>query len=119
MCMEDLLIGMATESYQSEGSVSTTVSQVLESDPNRRSIVFTTDTAGVRIGINREHLEHGHGLKLSQYLVPMTLTVEKHGTCVQKAWFGVVGAGTAEIESLCGRFNMELFLKLKREHANV
>jgi hypothetical protein len=63
----------------------------------RRSITFTSTSAGgVTVG-NKSSLVAGAGLVVGNTTGPLELTVEKHGAIVRMPWFGVAGAGGQQI----------------------
>lgn len=94
MCMEDVKIGRAALTSETQVAIGVASGNVIAASPNCFCLIFSPPAAGTVYLTTNGPAVVGVGLALTANAGPIILTLELHGALVTKAWFGIASGAT-------------------------
>lgn len=92
MCWEDVTIGTMIGSGEKQITTDGLQQSVVGSNPNRATLMLFPPSSGTLNVSTVPGVTTTTGIRLSASVPPLILTLEEHGTIVQREWFGIGSA---------------------------
>lgn len=100
MCLQDVSMGLKSKGLLRQVLVTTTRTTLAGVNSKRRSLIIRgSDLTAFTVSTD-PRLVSTQGILVRTDGGQLELTVEKHGSIVGETWYGIVGAGTAQVAVL-------------------
>ena len=92
MCMEDVQIGRATQTFRTKNTLSAASSKILSNNPQRFTVHFTPPSSGIAYIMPGIPAVSGQGYTLAAGDPPLRLLVQHDGQQVTGEWYAISDA---------------------------
>lgn len=104
MCMQDVIIGRKTGSYQVTPTINATSTILLPADDKRFAIVISNPSAGVLTLSFADPAVANQGIRIDTGSEALILTLKEHGNMVTRKIMAIMSAGSIPVGVWVSRF---------------